>query len=143
MNKRTVLLVGVALALGAAYLYFFIDWPKGKEIHIVWSRPIPSTRSGSASPAIIFHLDQPYLLTSVKVVATEDAVTNKYPHVLWHLVATDAPVRTTLFRYGVQIKGMKPDIASGPPEPLEPDTSYTLLVEAGKSLKGKCTFQAQ
>jgi hypothetical protein len=137
------MLVGVALVLGAAYLCFFIDWHNGREIHIFWDKSRPSLRRGSDNPSIIFHLDKPYPLTSIKVVETEDAGTNKFPHALWDLVAADAPVPTATFQYGAQIKGMKPEISSALPEPLEPDTSYTLLVEAGKNLKGKRTFQAQ
>jgi hypothetical protein len=36
---------------------------------------------------------------------------------------------------------MKPQVSSAQVEPLELDTKYVLLVEAGKSLKGKLTFQ--
>jgi hypothetical protein len=142
MNKRTVRLVYVALALGAAYLAFFIDWHKEQKIHISWDKSLQSIMGGSENPTIIFHLDKPQPLTAIEVVESEDARTNKYPHPLWHLVAADAPVPTSTFRYGAKIKGMKPEIATALPEPLEPDISYTLLVEAGKDLKGQLTFQA-
>jgi len=149
MNKRTLWLVGVALLLGAAYLRFFIDWNKGREIHIIWDKSRPMARRANDNPVIVFHLvdehrvDKPYPLTSIKVVETDDALTNEYPHALWYLIATNTPVPTDTFRYGGRVKGMKPEIASALPEPLDPDTSYTLLVEAGKNLKGKCTFQLQ
>jgi hypothetical protein len=142
MNKRTVWLMCVVLALGAAYLRYFIDWHKGEKIHIFWDKSLQSIMGGSENPVIIFHLDKPQPLTAIEVVESEDARTNKYPHPLWHLVAADGPVPTSTFRYGATIKGMKPEIATALPEPLEPDTSYTLLVEAGKDLKGQLTFRA-
>jgi hypothetical protein len=142
MNKRTLCLVGVALLLGAAYLRYFIDWHTGREIHISWEKSRLALLRGGGTPSIIFHLDKPYPLTSIEVVEAEDALTNKYPHLLWHLVAAGAPVQTSTFRYGADIQGMHPDIANSLPEPLEPDTDYFLLVEAGKNLKGKGIFQA-
>jgi hypothetical protein len=142
MNKRTLFLVGVALLLGAVYLRYFIDWHTGREIHISWEKSRFALLRGGGAPPIIFHLDKPYPLTSIEVVEAEDALTNKYPHPLWHLVAAGPPVQTSTFHYGADIKGMNPDIPSALPEPLEPDTDYFLLVEAGKNLKGKGLFQA-
>jgi len=97
---------------------------------------------GSETPDLIFRFVNSYPLTSIEVVAAEDARTNKYPHALWHLVAAAAPAPTTSFAYGAAIPGMKPEVSTAVPEPLEADTDYFLLVEAGKNLKGKITFQA-
>jgi hypothetical protein len=143
MSKRTLSLVGVALVLGAVYLRYFIDWHKDNQIHISWEKSRVALMRGNGAPPIIFHLDKPYPVTSIEVVEAEDARTNKYPHPLWHIVAAGAPVRTSTFRYGARIEGMNPEIATALPEPLEPDTDYFLLVEAGKDLKGKGIFQAQ
>ena len=79
---------------------------------------------------------------SIEVVAADDARTNKYPHALWHVLAADKPVATTSFGYGAAIQGMKPEIASAEPEPLEAGTDYLLLIEAGKNHKGKLSFQS-
>jgi hypothetical protein len=142
MNKRTMLLVCAALALAGAYLAFFIDWNKRPKIQIFMEKSRRSILGGNDSPGIFFHFTKPYSLTSIEVVAADDALTNKYPHPLWHVVAADAPVPTTSFSYGVAIAGMKPEISTAEPEQLEADTDYILLVEAGKHLKGKIAFQS-
>jgi hypothetical protein len=142
MNKKTVLLVCAALVLAGAYMRYFIDWHKRPEIQIFCEKSRQAIMGGSETPGLIFHFNNAYPLTSIEVVEAEDARTNKYPHPLWHLVAAAAPVPTTSFGYGAAIPGMKPDISTAEPEPLEPDTKYSLLVEAGKKLKGELTFQA-
>lgn len=48
------------------------------------------------------------------------------------------PVKS--FRYGAILPGMQPDAATAQPEPLDPDTTYSLVVESG-GLKGELTFQ--
>jgi hypothetical protein len=142
MNKRTVLLVCAALVLAGARLAFHFDWHKQAKIQIFMEKSRRSIMGGSETPDLIFHFKNPYPLTSIEVVAAEDARTNKYPHALWHLVAIAAPPPTSSFSYGAAIPGMKPEISTAVPEPLEADTDYYLLVEAGKNLKGKLTFQA-
>jgi len=141
MNKRTVLLVCAALGLAGAYLAFFIDWNHRPKIQIFMEKSRRSILGGSDNPGIFFHFTNSYPLTSIEVVEADDAKTNKYPHPLWHVVAADAPVPTSSFSYGATIPGMKPEISTAEPEPLEGDTEYLLLVEAGKSLKGKIAFQ--
>jgi len=141
MNKRTVLLVCAALALAGAYMRYFIDWHKGPEIHIFCEKSRQAILSGSDAPGVVFHFTNSCALTSIEVVDAEDARTNKFPHVLWHVVAADAPAPTTSFVYGAAIPGMKPEISTAVPEPLEAGNDYLLLVEAGKKLKGQITFQ--
>jgi hypothetical protein len=139
MNKRTVFLICAALVLAAAR--FFMDSHKQPNIQIFMEKSRGAMMRGSDAPAIVFHFRTNYPLTSIKVVEAEDARTNKYPHALWHLIAAEKPVKTTSFGYGATIPGMKPEISTAEPEPLDVDTQYLLLVEAGKSLKGKLAFQ--
>jgi hypothetical protein len=139
MNKRAVLLICVALVLAGAR--FFMDSHKRPNIQIFMEKSRRSTMKGSDTPDIVFHFPTNYPLTSIEVVEAEDARTNKYPHALWHLVASDKPVPTKSFAYGAKIRGMNPEIATAEPEPLELDTQYVLLIEAGKNLKGKLPFQ--
>jgi hypothetical protein len=142
MNKKTAFLVGAILVLAAAYnLAFFMDWHKGPEIQIFCEKSRRAILGGSETPDLIFHFVKSYPLTSIEVVDAEDARTNKYPHALWHVLAADGPVPTTSFAYGAAIHGMKPEIATAVPEPLEPGMEYLLLVEAGKKVKGKFPFQ--
>jgi hypothetical protein len=142
MNKRTVILVGAILVLAAAYnLAFFFDWHKRTDIQIFCEKSRRAILRRSETPGLIFHFVKSYPLTSIEVVAAEDARTNKYPHALWHVLAADAPVPVTSFSYGAAIHGMKPEIPTAVPEPLQADTEYLLLVEAGKNVKGKLPFQ--
>jgi len=142
MNKRTAFLVCAALVLAGAYLAFFIDWHSRPKIQIFMEKSRRSILGGNETPNVIFRFTNAYPLTSIEVVEAEDARTNKYPHALWHLVAANAPVPTTSFGYGTDIPGMKPEVSTAVPEPLDSDTQYFLLVEAGKNLKGRITFQA-
>jgi hypothetical protein len=139
MNKRTVSLVCVALALACAYLAFFTDLRKRKEIHIFPENSRRAFLRHNTTPTIAFHLDKSYPLTSIEVVACEEARTNKYPHALWHLVATNQPVPTTGFIYGANVRGMKPAISNTHAEILQADTKYFLRVEA-PHIKGEITF---
>ena len=133
MNKQTIFLIGVAMVLATLYIANFTDWLTPKKIQIVW-------RISPASGALAFYLDKEYPLTSVEVVSTEEARTNKYPHALWHIVADGAPAVTATFNYGVEIPGMKPAVSTAVPEPLQPGTDYSVVVEAGSSLKGQKSF---
>ena len=141
-NKRTVWLVCVALVLAGAYMRYFFDWHKRSEIHIFCEKSRQAILGGSETPGLIFHFTNSYPLTSIEVVEAEDARTNKFPHALWHVVAAAAPVPTTSFGYGAAIPGMKPQIATAVPEPLQADTKYSLLIEAAKNQKGQLTFQS-
>jgi hypothetical protein len=143
MNKKTVYLVGAILILAAAYnLAFFFDWHTKSNIQIFCEKSRRAILRGNEAPGLIFHLERSYPLTSIEVVAAEDARTNKYPHALWHLLAADKPVPTDTFSYGAAIHGMKPEIATAEPEPLEAGTEYLLTIEAGKKFKGKLSFQS-
>jgi hypothetical protein len=135
MNKQTYFLVGVALVLATLRIVALTDWFSHKNIQISW-RISPSNAA-----VVIFYLDKAYPLTSVEVVSAEDAKTNKYPHALWHMVAVAAPAVTKTFDYGAAIPGMKPEVSTAVPEPLQPDTDYSLIVEAGSGLKGTEPFK--
>jgi hypothetical protein len=130
MNKQTIFLISVAAVLATLYIVNFTDWLKPKSIQISW-------RISPASGAVVFYLDKPYPLTSVEVVSTADARTNKYPHALWHMVAQAAPPPTGTFNYGAAIPGMKPEVTTALPEPLQPDVDYSLVVEAANGFKGE------
>jgi hypothetical protein len=134
MNKQTVVLSSVALVLALLYVAYFTDWLKHKDIQIHW------TASRAAANSVSFYLNPPSKLTSVEVVTTEEAKTNKFPHALWHVVAGTTPVVVSNFTYGAAIPGMKPKIPTAVAEPLEPGTDYSLLVESGEGLKGEKSF---
>lgn len=92
---------------------------------------------------MVFYLDKSYPLTSIEVVSTEEAKTNKYPHAFWHVVAQSSPVSIKTFNYGANIPGMKPDVASALPETLQPDTDYSVILATSGSTKGETSFKVR
>jgi hypothetical protein len=140
MLKNTKLLVCLA-ALIAVYLAFFSDGHKAKKIQILLAVYPPGILPGTSNETMVFCLDQPYPLRSVKVVPSDEARTNKYVHPLWHVVAQAATQPIKSFRYGAALPGMQADAAAEQPEPLDADTTYSLQIEARNGLKGEITFQ--
>ena len=140
MHKTAVLLVCLA-ALIAVHLAFFSDGKKDRKIHILLAVYPAGILPGTSAETMVFSLDKPYPLTSVKVVPAEEARTNKFAHPLWHLVAPDGAQPIKSFRYGMDLPGMQPEVATATPEPLDADTSYSLEIESKQGLKGELTFQ--
>jgi hypothetical protein len=119
-------------------------------MHDFFRRPIinitPSIRPGQVSRLnpdvypVSFMLDGKYRLTTLKVITLADAKTNKYPRPIWHMISDSASSPTKIIIYGAPIKGMKPSIPKARPEPLQPDTPYRLILEAGKQ-RGQVDFK--
>ena len=137
-NNNTKVLIGIALVLAITYLTLFTDVLHPKKIQIAYSQP--RMIAGAKADAVIFALDKPYVLTSVKVVSTDEARTNKFPHALWHLVADLKQQPVNAFLYGAHIRGMKPDVPNAVAESLQGNENYSLIVEAGTKLKGEIVF---
>jgi hypothetical protein len=129
MNRKSWVLVFIAIALGAVYIIYFSGWFKPKLITISSTK-----RLGR----IQFNLGADYKLTSVKVVPISALESNKYALPVWELKTDTNSAPTRFFSYGETIRGMKP-IPGATPEPLEPGTNYRLLVEIG-SRKGQHDF---
>jgi hypothetical protein len=137
MNKKTLVLVAVALLLGAISLFLWLDSRPETKIQIA-SRIV---RAG-AGTVVVFLLDSPYPMTRIKVTSVEEGKTNSHPHAVWDVVADPKPVKKTEFVYGENIAGMKPFLPGMTPEPLEPNAKYLLVVTLGKNLRGECVFDA-
>lgn len=139
MSKQNVL-IAVAVLLGAIYLYSFTDWLRPRRIQIIaQTRPFRPAASTSRVYPVSFVLDGLYQLTSVKVVLLSAYETNRFTVPLWDLVNyTNAPP-TEGFLYGSHIAGMKPRQTNFTQQPLQPDTVYRLLVQAGRA-KGQVDF---
>jgi hypothetical protein len=133
-KKETGWIVALLLLVGI-YFYFYTHRGGKKEIQIaVTVRPIPR-RSPSDTPfRILFELDSPCKLTSVKVQDT-----NAVPHIFWHLVAKGASPPVQLFQYGQIIAGMEPDLQGVETDALQPGETYLVEVLAGK-IKGVRPF---
>jgi hypothetical protein len=133
MNKKTWILVGIAIVLGAVYIIHFSNWFKPKVLAIAHNG-----RFGQVN----FTLGTPFKLTSLKVVSVTALQSNKYALPVWELKSDSNSVPIKMFSYGDRIRGMKPAIENIKPEPLEPGTTYRLFVEAG-SLKAQHDFTAE
>jgi hypothetical protein len=143
MNKKNFILIAVALALAGVYVVYFTDWFKPKTIHI--SHTVRPGRSGNrpgeaAAPLLAFGLGGDYELTEIKVVPLAALQANPLAQPIWHLVSDSKSVPIKFFIYGQGIQGMKPEVPGVRPQPLQPNITYRLLVQAG-SLKGQHDFQ--
>ena len=56
------------------------------------------------------------------------------------MVAQTAPPPTATFNYGAEIPGMKPEVSTALPEPLQPNVEYSLVVQSETGLKGEKSF---
>ena len=132
-NKQNVL-IGVALLLGAIYLYAFTDWLRPRRIQIIaQTRPFRPTASTSRVYPVSFVLDGTYRLTSVKVVLLSAFETNKYTSPLWELVHYTNAAPTEGFLYGGRIPGMRDKQTNSAAQPLQPNTAYRLLIKSGRA----------
>jgi hypothetical protein len=145
MTRKIWLLLGLAVLLAAGSLYLNREW-FAKDIPQIYhrSRPLRAVstrrkRDDSAVDPITFGFDRRLKLTSIKVFLLNDVKTNKYPYPIWHLVSDSNSVPTKAFGYGAPIKGMHPAVKGATPQPLEPGTSYQLVVEA-PNFKGTHDF---
>jgi hypothetical protein len=122
MNKKTWIMVGIAIVLGAVYIIHFGNWFKPKVMLISHNE-----RFGR----INFSLGDPYQLTDLKVVSVSALASNKYALPAWELKSNSNSEPVKMFFYGERIRGMNPIVDNARPEPLTPGETYRLFVEAG------------
>jgi hypothetical protein len=151
MTRKQWLLLVFAIALTGLSLYLNKDWFAGDNIQIFHrSRPArvglfsrrrskPAADTSNIDP-LLFGFDRKVKLTSVKIISVAEALTNKYPHALWHLVSESNSIPTKEFSYGITIKGMHPAIKGAQPDPLEPGENYRLCIETA-TFKGEHDFK--
>jgi hypothetical protein len=125
MNKRTVFFIGLAVVLAAVYAFAFTDWFKPRFIQILYRQ----TPDGKITYLLA---GGPYALTSVRVFAAEDLANEAYPPAMWDLIADQQSKPVKEFHYGGKIRGMKPRIPLAQPQPLEPQKTYRIIIQAGK-----------
>lgn len=142
MTKKTTLLICVAAALAACYLYYFTDWINPPIIQILPQLRPP--RNPARNPASVyqvsFNLDGKYRLTSVKVIPIQALETNKNPAPIWNLTSVSNSVPQKGFFYGVPIPGMKPALTNSRPQRLVPEVPYRLFIKAGRA-RGQVDFK--
>lgn len=133
LSKQNVL-IATALVLGGVYLYFFTDWLQPRRIQIIaQTRPFRPASSNSRVYPVSFVLDGFYQLTSVRVVPLGALQTNRFAPPVWDLVSDTNAAPTKGFLYGGGIPGLKPRQTNSTPQPLQPDTAYRLIVQAGRA----------
>ncbi len=139
MTRKVWLLIAVAIVLGSFSVYLNKDWFAKDDIRIYdRSRPVRAGFLGarrvaeSAANPVVFGFNRPLKLTCVKVIPASILNTNKYAQPVWQLVSDSNSVPTKSFVYGMNIRGMHPAIKGATADPLVPDITYRLLIEAGK-----------
>jgi hypothetical protein len=148
MTRKQWILIALALLLGGFSLYLNTDWFSKGDIQISHRNRFPrmavSNRRRVSSPEyapVFFEFNRKLPVTELKVIALEDLKTNKYPHVLWHMLAGAKPVATRGFLYGVtNLPGLKPAMQVAA-DPLQPGVKYRLFLVAGK-VKAEHDFEA-
>lgn len=126
MNKKSWFLVTVAVALCVCYVIFFTNWFRSKTAILI----ADNERFGGL---VSFTFAQPCQLTYLKVVSVSALQSNKYALPVWELKSDSNSIPTKFFRYGQNIRGMKPAVANTRAEPLEHGTAYRLFIEAAGS----------
>jgi len=146
MQNRSTLLIVIAVVLAALYISYFTDWFRRPTIQIIVQHRIVPQRPNAARDQgeepvypVSFAFDNKYEFTSLKVVAAKEAETQKFPTALWDLVALTNSRPTKTIVYGVTPPGMRPRVEDTQPQPLQPDVTYLLLVEAG-AMNGSTNF---
>lgn len=147
MTKKNIFLIALVLLLLGLYGYYFTDWfrPEGIQIvHTIRPQSARRSRARQAEPPqgfnISFGLNRKYKVTRIKIVSLSQLETNKYPHAVWHMISDSNSVPIKAFSYGEKVPGMHPSIAGVNEEPLEPNVTYRLFVEA-ESMKGEHDFK--
>jgi hypothetical protein len=145
MNKKTgfqIVLLVVLLGVAACYWSALSKPPKIQILFTVHGRRVSRPADASANPPRLeaaFGMDQPYELTSVKVVPLVEWTTNKEARPLWHLTAKTNSQPVKAFIYGQNLEGME-SVTGASAEPLATNVDYLLLIEAGRQ-HGECDFK--
>ena len=145
MNKNTAFQIALLVLLLGGVIYYWSVLSKPPKIQILCTlhaRQAPRpTNANTSLPRweVAFGMDQPYELTSVKVVPLAEWTTNKLALPLWHLIVKTNSPPIKAFLYGQQIRGME-SVSGARAEPLATGVDYLLLIEAGRQ-RGECDFK--
>jgi hypothetical protein len=141
MAKKPWLPIALLVVIGGLFIYLNRDWFQGRPIQISHRLYRFAGRFGGGDTAIpvMFEFDRRLKLTSIKIVALADSLTNKYPHPLWQMISSSNSVPTKGFVYGMDVPGMRSAVNGATADPLDPRQTYRLLLEAG-SVKAQHDF---
>ncbi len=144
MDKKQTLLALLLVVIGGLFVYAYRDWFRSRPIqisHRLYRFANRFNNQGAPTP-LMFEFDRKLKLTSIKVVALDDILTNKYPHALWHMISSSNSVPTRGFVYGMNVPGMQSASKGLAAEALDPGQKYRLVIEAG-SVKGQHDFNIE
>jgi hypothetical protein len=137
MTGKSLMLIGLALALAIVYAVFFANWFKPETIKIYHlTRPsgyAMQTRRDAPAPPITFGLEGEHKLTEIQAVPLAAWQADQGTLPVWHLVSDSNSVPVQSFVYGQSIRGMKPAVPGAKAQPLQDNVTYRLFVTAGKA----------
>ena len=144
-NKKAPFQIVLLLVPLGVLIYYWSALSRPPKIQILFTvhgRRAPRPADAGTSPPrweVAFGIDQPYELTSVKVVPLVEWTTNKEALSLWHLTAKTHSSPVKAFLYGQNLEGMETVSGAGA-EPLAANVDCLLMIEAGRR-KGECDFK--
>lgn len=141
MAQKPLLPIALLVLIGGLFIYLNRDWFQRRPIQVSHRIYRFGGRFGGENTPtpVMFEFDHRLKLTSIKVIALADSLTNKHPHTLWHMISSSNSVPTKGFVYGMDVPGMRSAVNGAAADPLDPQQTYRLLLEAG-SVKGQHDF---
>jgi hypothetical protein len=135
MAQKPLLPIALLVLIGGLFIYLNRDWFQRRPIQVSHRIYRFAGRFGGENTPtpVMFEFDHRLKLTSIKVIALADSLTNKYPHTLWHMVSSSNSVPTKGFVYGMDVPGMRAAVSGVGADPLDPRETYRLLLEAGSA----------
>lgn len=134
MSRKNLFQTSLFVLLGVICFYVYRDHFKGQVIQIshrsISQRGARFRRlTDSETEAVVFLLNQPLKLKSVKVFPVKDLVQAGQP--VWELVSDSSSAPVQDFGYGMGIRGMHTVISGAAPGTLERGVTYRVQIVAG------------
>ena len=109
MANKPWLPIALLVVIGGLFIYLNRDWFQPRPIQFSHRLYRFAGRFGGGDTAtpMMFEFDCRLKLTSIKIVALADCLTNKYPHPLWQMISSSNSVPTKGFVYGMDVPGMR------------------------------------
>jgi len=160
MTKRNIFFTVVLVALVGLWVVNFSGWFATSRISITHNihaprqartaasaarnssgNATPTAAAATVQPVVTFLFNRAYALTDLKVVLASAFATNTSTLPAWHLTTESNSVPLKTFTYGQYIVGMKPWVSGVHTQPLLPNETYKLIVQAGARTKGEYEFK--
>jgi hypothetical protein len=119
--------MGILGVLVVVYVVFFSGLFTSNRLSVMY-KIMPPRSPDAKAHGVAFSLEEDVRITRIEVVPADAKQANPTP--LWHLVGEPASQPRRAFLYGRPIKGMTPATANTKAQPLKPNQTYLLKVEA-------------